>query len=114
MGGVSAMSADNQVLAGELEEALAELPMLDAHTHLTGGKMAAQGLHDILLYHMVVSDLYAAGCPSGNRLTEYPGWPSLEEAHTRLRRSHTLSAADQEHELFLGHEAHSPRLVRLE
>ena len=33
---------------------------------------------------MAVSDLYSAGCPSGARLTEYPGWPSKEEAHTRI------------------------------
>ncbi len=68
----------------ELEEALAEIPFLDPHTHLVGGKLAAQGLHDILLYHMAVSDLYAAGCPSGNRLTEYPGWPSPLETRSRI------------------------------
>lgn len=71
----------------ELEEALAELPMFDVHTHLVGGKLSARGLHDILLYHMVVSDLYAAGCPSGHRLTQYPGWPSVDEAHARLREA---------------------------
>ena len=54
--------------ARELEAALAEVPILDIHTHLVGGKLAARGLHDVLLYHMVVSDLYAAGCPSGARL----------------------------------------------
>jgi hypothetical protein len=52
-------------LQRELEEGLNELPLIDAHTHLTGGKLGARGLHDILLYHMVISDLYAAGCPSG-------------------------------------------------
>ena len=36
---------------------------------------------------MVISDLYAAGCPSGARLTEFPGWPSREEAHARLREA---------------------------
>jgi hypothetical protein len=71
-------------LARELESALAEVPLIDVHTHLVGGKLAARGLHDIVLYHMAVSDLYAAGCPSGGRLTEYPGWPSVEEAHARL------------------------------
>ena len=78
------MSSVNNVLAKELEEALAELPMFDVHTHLVGGHLGARGLHDILLYHMVVSDLYAAGCPSGARLTQYPGWPTQEEARQRI------------------------------
>jgi hypothetical protein len=71
----------------ELEQALAEVPLLDIHTHLVGGRLAARGLHDILLYHMVVSDLYAAGCPSGARLTQYPGWPTETEAHGRIREA---------------------------
>jgi hypothetical protein len=78
------MNSDDRVLAGELEQALAELPMFDVHTHLVGGRLGARGLHDILLYHMVISDLYAAGCPSGARLTQYPGWPTQAEAHQRL------------------------------
>ena len=73
-----------EALARDLEEALAEVPVLDIHTHLVGGRLGARGLHDVLLYHMVVSDLYAAGCPSGSRLTQYPGWPTREEAHARL------------------------------
>lgn len=71
-------------LEHELYEALSELPVIDVHTHLVGGKLGARGLHDILLYHMAVSDLYAAGCPSGARLTEYPGWPTPEEAEQRV------------------------------
>ena len=67
-----------------LEEALAEVPVLDIHTHLVGGRLGARGLHDVLLYHMVVSDLYAAGCPSGARLTQYPGWPSDAESANRI------------------------------
>jgi hypothetical protein len=51
------------------------VPVLDVHTHLVGGKLGARGLHDVLLYHMVVSDLYAAGCPNGARLTQFPAWP---------------------------------------
>ncbi len=74
-------------LTQELEDALAEVPVIDVHTHLIGGKLAARGLHDVLLYHMVVSDLYAAGCPSGARLTEYPAWPSTSEAHTRIEEA---------------------------
>src|SRR5881628_380730 len=75
------------MLAKKLESALAELPVLDIHTHLVGGKLGARGLHDVLLYHMVVSDLYAAGCPSGARLTQFPGWPSQKEAQTRIQEA---------------------------
>jgi glucuronate isomerase len=74
-------------LEPKLEEALAELPVLDAHTHLVGGKLGARGLHDVLLYHMLVSDLFPAGCPSGARLTQYPGWPTREEAHRRIQEA---------------------------
>ena len=74
-------------LERELEAALAEIPILDVHTHLVGGKLGARGLQDVLLYHMVVSDLYAAGAPSGERLTQYPRWPSKKEAHARIRES---------------------------
>ncbi len=73
-----------EAIARDLESALAEIPVIDVHTHLVGGKLSARGLHDILLYHMVVSDLYAAGCPTGARLTQYPGWPSQEEALARI------------------------------
>ena len=52
----------NHELVLELESALTEVPILDVHTHLVGGKLGARGLHDILLDHMLVSDLYAAGC----------------------------------------------------
>ena len=73
--------------ADDLEGALAEQPLFDVHTHLVGGKLGARGLHDILLYHMVISDLYAAGCPSGARLTEYPNWPTDDEAHARIEEA---------------------------
>jgi hypothetical protein len=76
-----------QSLGQQVEEALAEIPLLDVHTHLVGGRLSARGLHDILLYHMVVSDLYAAGCLSGARLTQYPGWPTLHEAHARIQEA---------------------------
>ena len=77
----------NQKTIDTLCEELQQIPILDAHTHLTGGHLGARGLHDILLYHMIVSDLYAAGCPSGARLTEFPGVPSREEAHARLEEA---------------------------
>ncbi len=77
----------------QVEEALGEVPMLDIHTHLIGGKLGARGLHDVLLYHMVVSDLYAAGCPSGARLTPFPDWPTVEEAHDRIQEALPFIAA---------------------
>ena len=63
---------------------LRSLPVLDAHTHLTGDHLSASGLHDVLLYHMVISDLYAVGCPNGARLTQFPGRPTEDEAERRL------------------------------
>src|SRR5438046_8293988 len=78
---------NTNTLTLEMEQALAETPMFDIHTHLVGGRLGARGLHDVLLYHMAVSDLYAAGCPSGKRLTEYPGWPGEAEAHARIREA---------------------------
>ena len=77
----------SRTTAGKVMEALAELPMIDIHTHLVAGRLGARGLHDILLYHFVVSDLYGAGCPSGKRLTEYPGFPTLEEGHQRVQEA---------------------------
>ena len=71
----------------DLEQALAEVPIIDIHTHLIGGKLAARGLHDVLLYHMVISDLYAAGCPSGKRLTEFPDFPTEREAQSRIEEA---------------------------
>lgn len=70
-----------------MEEALAELPMLDIHTHLVGGRLGARGLHDVLLYHMVISDLYAAGCPNGARLTQYPAEPTAQETEQRIKEA---------------------------
>lgn len=78
---------NTSTLVPELETALAEIPVLDIHTHLVGGKLGARGLHDVLLYHMVVSDLYAAGCPSGGRLTQFPGWPTATEAEARIEEA---------------------------
>jgi hypothetical protein len=71
-------------LAAKLEEALIEQPLLDVHTHLDATHLTARGLHDLLLYHMVISDLYSAGCPDGGRLSE---WPDVKEAHSRIERA---------------------------
>lgn len=70
-----------------LSEDLDNFPIIDVHTHLVGGRLGARGLHDILLYHMAVSELHSAGCPSGARLTQYPGWPDISEAHDRIQEA---------------------------
>lgn len=59
-------------LKKEIYNALSKLPILDVHTHVDAMHLSARGLHDILLYHMVISDLYSAGCPNGARLSENP------------------------------------------
>lgn len=74
----------NDSLIRTLEGGLAEIPLLDCHTHLDASHLAARGLHDLLLYHMVISDLYSAGCPSGSRLSEHP---DKSEAHRRLEEA---------------------------
>jgi len=55
-----------------LSRQIGEIEAIDAHTHINSSHMAARGLHDVMLYHMVISELYAAGCPSGQRLSEDP------------------------------------------
>jgi hypothetical protein len=65
-------------------EAVRGLPLLDAHTHLVDGRLGARGLHDVVLYHMSISELHAAGCPSAERLTAYPDWPDEHETQSRL------------------------------
>lgn len=53
-----------------IEEILHSFPWMDPHTHIDPAHLSARGLDDILLYHMCVSDLFAAGCPEGSRLPE--------------------------------------------
>ncbi len=77
----------SQSTADMIFDRLSALPMVDAHTHLVDGYLGAQGLHDIMLYHMAVSELYSAGCPDGARLTQYPGRPDVDEAHSRISRA---------------------------
>ena len=71
-------------LSRDIEDALKPGPMLDVHTHLDATHLTARGLHDILLYHMVVSDLVSAGCPDRGRMSETP---SDEEARARIGRA---------------------------
>lgn len=65
-------------------EKIAGLKAFDCHTHIDAAHSVARGLHDVLLYHMVISDLYSAGCPDGSRLSEDP---SDEEAAERIEQA---------------------------
>jgi hypothetical protein len=72
---------NHRFLVMELHDGLEKIPLLDVHTHLDASHLAARGLHDILLYHMVISDLVSAGCSSRQRLSEDP---DDRETSTRL------------------------------
>lgn len=65
----------------EFYEKIAQIEAFDCHTHIDAGHPVARGLHDVMLYHMVISDLYSAGCPNGSRLSEEP---TEEEAVSRI------------------------------
>ena len=78
----------SEITAHAIEEILHSFPWMDPHTHIDAAHLSARGLDDILLYHMCISDLYAAGCPSGARIPEDR---SEEEA---ARRIFSLPASD--------------------
>ena len=60
------------------------IPAIDVHTHIDLSHLCARGLHDIILYHMAVSDLYSAGMQDGSRLPEEP---TEEEAYHRIKQA---------------------------
>ena len=68
-------------LTRTIEDGLAEIPLLDVHTHLDARHLSARGLDDVLLYHMLVSELGSAGCPTRARVSEDP---APAEARARL------------------------------
>jgi len=63
---------------------LAEIPLLDIHTHMDASHIQARDIADVMLYHMVISDLYSAGCPDGARMSEDP---TEEEVEYRIKRA---------------------------
>jgi len=71
-------------ITSELFQELSHMPVYDAHTHIGADHLTARGLDDVLLYHMVISDLYSAGCPSGSRIPEYR---TQDLAHARLEEA---------------------------
>ncbi len=75
---------DTAALSREIEHSLKTVPVLDVHTHLDATHLCARGLQDVLLYHMVVSDLVSAGCPDRARLPESP---TDAEAAARIERA---------------------------
>jgi len=58
------MKIENQIF-----EELMQMPTTDVHTHIRVDVPVARGLHDIMLYHMIITELYSAGCPDGARLS---------------------------------------------
>ena len=62
-----------------LNNEILKITAVDAHTHLDSDHLSARGLHDIMLYHMVVSDLYSSGCPNGARLSDSPDEKEITE-----------------------------------
>ncbi|MCL1855328.1 MAG: hypothetical protein FWF86_06300 [Clostridia bacterium] len=74
-----------QVRREEVLKGILTLPALDAHTHVDARHLTARGLHDVLLYHMIVSELYSGGCPDGERLSEEP-----DEAEISYRMERAL------------------------
>jgi len=64
------MALPNLILTHEMEDALHTFPRMDPHTHVDAAHAGARGRDDILLDHMAVSDLYAAGCPTGERVPD--------------------------------------------
>jgi hypothetical protein len=77
-------TAEGQQLVQVLSEGLGHVPLIDAHTHLDASHLAARGLDDVLLYHMVVSELGSAGCPTRARVPEDPDRAVVE---ARLREA---------------------------
>ncbi|MCL2699484.1 MAG: hypothetical protein FWE68_04160 [Defluviitaleaceae bacterium] len=73
-----------RTLEDNLYGRLCDIEIYDIHSHINGSHLTARGLDDILLYHMVVSDLYSAGCPDGRRVPENP---SEEERIARIRQA---------------------------
>ena len=71
-------------IRNSLLEEICSMPALDAHTHVDARHLAARGLHDVLLYHMMISELYSAGCPDGQRLSENP---DEQEVTGRIQRA---------------------------
>ncbi len=63
----------------KLSEHINSIPLIDVHTHIDLSHPSARGLHDLLLYHMVISELYSAGCPDATRLPEVPGDAEVKE-----------------------------------
>ncbi|MBS7263480.1 MAG: hypothetical protein KIG36_07760 [Eubacteriales bacterium] len=51
-------------------EDLNKIELIDIHSHIDAAHPCARGLDDILLYHMVITELYSAGCPDGERMPD--------------------------------------------
>lgn len=61
---------------------ICSIEAFDCHTHIDTTHPVARGIHDVLLYHMVISDLYSVGCPDGARMSEQPDTVEIEQRVT--------------------------------
>ena len=71
-------------LQNRIFQELMQMPTTDLHTHIRVDVPVARGLADIMLYHMIITELYSAGCPDGARLSNYP---TEEECEYRITRA---------------------------
>lgn len=60
----------DRALVDRVYEEMNKIPLFDTHTHIDASHIAARDISDVCLYHMVISDLYSAGCPDGMRMSE--------------------------------------------
>ena len=65
-------------LEREIFELLGSVPKIDIHTHLSADRLMARGLDDLLLYHMLNTELYAASHLEG----EHPDGARVPEDRT--------------------------------
>lgn len=57
-------------LVQKLFDDISKIELIDMHSHIDAAHPCARGLDDVLLYHMVITELYSAGCPDGERMPD--------------------------------------------
>ena len=86
----------------ELERALAEIPILDVHTHLVGGKLAARGLHDVVALPHGRQRPLCGGVPERGAADPVSRLAVARRGRGADRRGPAVPAAHPEHRSFWG------------